>query len=171
MQRVDGKSLVLDMLKEAFRSGMIAGLVMIPAGLLFFSLGLRVNEYGMKVIQTFFGALPAGVRFALFALLHFLISWGAAVPALLLLLMSHGKVPAPLIGSAYGAGFYLVTNSLALPWVFGDLTPWQLGFSTIYPSLILHVIYGLSVALTSREFIRRHAGGCGRRVRVAKSLP
>ena len=47
-------------------------------------------------------------------------------------------------------------NSLALPLAFGDPTPWQLGFGFIYPSLIVHMIFGLSIGLTARGFLRKH---------------
>jgi uncharacterized membrane protein YagU involved in acid resistance len=139
--------------REALRSGSIAAIAMIPFGLIFFALGMRVNEYGMKVIQTFFGDLPPGARFGLFVVEHFLISWTAAVPLLLALLAFRQRIAAWLVGAIYGAGFYLLLNSLALPWLFGDPTPWELGFEVIYPSLIVHVVYGVSVALTSRRFV------------------
>lgn len=141
------------LVKEAFRSGSIAAIAMIPFGLMFFALGLRVNEYGMKVIQTFFGDLPPGARFGLFVVEHFLISWTVAVPLLLALFAFRPRIPAWLVGATYGAGFYLLVNSLALPWLFGDPTPWELGFEVIYPSLIVHVVYGVSVAWTSRRFV------------------
>jgi uncharacterized membrane protein YagU involved in acid resistance len=141
---------------ETFRSGSIAAVAMIPFGLLFFALGLRVNEYGLKVIRTFFGDQPAGVRFVLFAVEHFIISWSVSIPLLLTLLATHRKFPAFVVGLVYGAGFYVLMNSLALPWIFGDLPPWQLGFEVIYPSLIIHLIYGIVIALTSRMFINRY---------------
>lgn len=144
---------VAGFIQEMFRSGSIAALAMIPFGLAFFALGLRVNEYGIKVIRTFFGDQPAGVRFGLFVGEHFLISWAAAIPLLLALFPLRQRIPAWLVGATYGAGFYLLINSLALPWLFGDPTPWELGFEVIYPSLMVHVVYGVSVALTSRRFV------------------
>ena len=81
-----------------------------------------------------------------------------AVPLLLVLLWTFKRISALLVGSLYGIVFYVIMNSLALPWFFGDPTPWQLGFETIYPSLLVHTIYGLSVALTSRAFVVRWTG-------------
>jgi hypothetical protein len=44
------------------------------------------------------------------------------------------------LGALYGAAFYVVMNSLALPLLFGDRTPWQLGFATVYPRLVIHLV-------------------------------
>jgi len=44
--------LTWDLLREGFRSGSIAALAMIPFGLLFFMLGLRINEYGRGPLET-----------------------------------------------------------------------------------------------------------------------
>lgn len=142
---------------EGVRSGSIAALAMIPFGLLFFSFGLRINEYGMKVIQTLFGDAPAGIRFALFAIEHCIISWSAAIPLLILLVAAYRKVPPLLVGALYGAGFYIVVNSVALPWIFGDLTPWQLGRDFVYPSLVVHLVYGLTIVFASRAYVALHA--------------
>lgn len=139
--------------REVFRSGTVAALVMIPFGLAFRALGLRVNEYGMAVIRALFGAWPAGVRFALFAIEHFVIAWIAAVPLLLALRLAPRRASQLLLGALYGAGFYVAINSLALPWLFGDPTPWQLGFEVVAPSLVLHLAYGLSIAVTARGFV------------------
>ena len=38
------------LLREALRAGTIAGLVMMPVGLLFSGLGLRINVYGQKLV-------------------------------------------------------------------------------------------------------------------------
>lgn len=53
------------------------------------------------------------------------------------------------------APYYVVVNSLALPIYFGDPTPWQIGWPTIYPSLIGHINFGASIGLTSRRFVAR----------------
>lgn len=152
-----GRRFVAGFIREMFRSGSIAALAMIPFGMVFFALGLRVNEYGTKVIRTFFGDQPPGVRFVLFVIEHFVISWSVSMPLLLALLVTQRKLPALVTGLAYGAGFYVLINSLALPWAFGDPTPWQLGVKVIYPSLIIHLIYGMTIAQASKTFISRYA--------------
>jgi len=157
MALVTDSSFRNDCAREGLRSGSFAALAMIPFGLVFFALGLRVNEYGMAVIQTFFGDLPAGVRFLLFAVEHFLISWTVAFPLLCAFLWLRGRLPALWLGIAYGLAFYVVMNSLLLPLLFGDPTPWQLGFEVIYPSLIVHVVYGVVIWWASQRFVQRYA--------------
>jgi len=57
------------------------------------------------------------------------------------------------IGAVYGLAYYVVINSFALPLFFGDPTPWQLGFSFIYPSVLIHLVFGICIAATSRKFV------------------
>jgi len=143
------------LLRETLRSGAIAAIAMIPFGLAFRLLGLRINEYGLKVLEALFGPLAPVPRVGLMLAEHFLISWGACVPLLLALAALRGKVPALVTGAVYGAGFYVVMNSLALPWWFGDLTPWQVGWAVVLPSLVVHLVYGMSIAVTSRGSLQR----------------
>ena len=139
------------LLREALRAGTIAGLVMIPVGLLFSGLGLRINVYGQKLVQLFFGQFPKAVRFALFVLEHFVVSWLAAIP-LLLLLVRYRRLPPPLVGLLYGLGFYVLVNSLLLPLASGDPSPWKLGIAAVAPSLLVHLVYGGAVALSTQRF-------------------
>jgi hypothetical protein len=37
---------------------------------------------------------------------------------------------------------YVVLNAWALPLAFGDPAPWRLGFDVVYPSLVVHLVYG-----------------------------
>ncbi len=60
-----------------------------------------------------------------------------------------------MTGAAYGAAYYVAINSLALPIYFNDPLPWQLGASTVLPSLIGHVIFGAVIGRTSRHFVTR----------------
>ena len=154
--RWNGRSVWTPVAREAFRSGTIAALAMIPFALFFRTLGWRINEYGIRVVHVLFGALPNTAQFGLFVLEHFIISWSAAVPLLVLLTVLHGRVSGLLVGVLYGGGFYVIVNSLALPVLFGDTTPWALGFRTVIaPSLVVHIVYGLSIALTSRTLVER----------------
>ena len=143
-------------MREALRSGFIAAIAMILFALLFSAMGLRINEYGKKVIQFLFPDFSSGIRFALFVIEHFILSWIIAIPLLLLLKYFHHRISYLLLGILYGAVFYILINSLLLPVLFSDTTPWKLGFTkTILPSLIVHIVYGLSVALASRNFINK----------------
>lgn len=138
------------LIREAFRTGTVGGLVMIPLGVLFRSLGLRVNEYGGKTIELLVGEVTPPLDSLLAMIQHFAISWVVAVPLLLLLGGFSRKRDRLLAGLAYGAGFYVVVNSLALPLAFGDPTPWRLGFTVVYPSLVIHLAYGFAVAWFAR---------------------
>lgn len=144
------------LIREAFRSGSIAAIVMIPFALLFSSLGLRINEYGKKVIQLLFSNFSPGIRFALFILEHFILSWIFAIPLLLLLMHFHRRFSYILLGFLYGTVFYILINSLLLPALFNEVIPWKAGFIyTILPSLVVHIVYGLSIAFTTRHFINK----------------
>ena len=74
---------------------------MMPVGLLFSGLGLRINVYGQKLVQLFFGQFPKAVRFALFVLEHLVVSWLAAIP-LLLLLVRYRRLPSLIVVLLYG---------------------------------------------------------------------
>lgn len=124
--------------RQALAAGAVGGLAMIPAGLaLRFGLGQRVNVYGEMVVQTLLGQVsPWALLFQ-----HALVSWVLAVP-LVLARRRAPRVPASVTGLAYGAGLWLVVNSLSPPLLFGRPTPWQLGWSAIWPSLTVHLVYG-----------------------------
>jgi hypothetical protein len=52
----------------------------------------------------------------------------------------------------------VIINSLALPVLFGDPTPWQLGVEFIYPSLVVHLVYGACISLTAEAYVARETG-------------
>jgi uncharacterized membrane protein YagU involved in acid resistance len=137
--------------REALRTGTIAGLAMIPFAAVFQRWGLRVNEYGRKTLALFAGDVSAPLHYLLTFLQHLVISWVVAVPLLLLLDRLSRRRDKIIAGLVYGAGFYVAMNSLLLPLAFGDPTPWRLGFAFVYPSLVIHLVYGLTVALLSRS--------------------
>lgn len=139
------------LLIESIRSGTIASLVMMPFGFLFQHFGQRVGHYGPKLAALLFEEPSTFILFVQ----HLLIGWVSALPLLLILLRLH-RVQAPVaIGAAYGLAYYVAINSLALPLYFGDLTPWQLGFSFIYPSVVVHLVFGASIGYTANKFVAR----------------
>lgn len=140
-----------DLLKESVRSGTIAALAMMPAGLLFKALGLRVGHYGPKLAEWLFGEPTRALLFAQ----HIVLGWVSALPLLWLLPRVRGLRARLALGTLYGAAYYIALNSLALPWFFGDPTPWQLGVDVVYPSLLVHLVFGLSIAITSAAFVAR----------------
>jgi uncharacterized membrane protein YagU involved in acid resistance len=140
-------------IREAVRAGTAAGLAMIPFAAVFQRLGLRVNEYGRKTLELFVGSVSPPVHYLLTFIQHLAISWIVAVPLVLLLGQISRKRNKLLVGLAYGAAFYVAVNSLALPVAFGDPTPWRLGFTVVYPSLFIHLVYGFTVALLARPLV------------------
>jgi len=137
---------------EALRSGTIASVVMMPFGFFFKWLGLRVGHYGPKLAEALFGAQPEPWMQLLLLAQHFLIGWVSAVPLLAFWLWRSPRAIRLVDGLAFGALYYVAVNALALPWVFGDPFPWQLGWPYIYPSLVVHLVFGISIALTARAF-------------------
>jgi len=138
-------------LREALRTGTLAGLAMIPFAALFRAFGLRINEYGRKTLELVVGDVAEPLHTVLTFAQHLLISWFAAVPLLLLLAKVADQRTRALVGAVYGAAFYTVANSWALPLWFGDPTPWELGAATVYPSLAVHLVYGLVIGLAARR--------------------
>lgn len=134
---------------ESARSGVIASLVIVPLAPLFKAMGLRIGHYGPKFAALFFHDPQPWLLFVQ----HLVIGCVSALP-LLVILTRTGAAAWPVVaGAAYGAAYYVVVNSLALPIYFGDPTPWQLGWATIYPSLVGHIVFGASIGLTSRRFV------------------
>lgn len=137
-------------IREALRTGTVAGLAMIPFAAVFRASGLRINEYGAKTLALLVGEVAGPVHVLLTFAQHLVISWIASVPLLLAVSRVSSRRDRSLLGLAYGAAFYVAVNSLALPLAFGDPTPWQLGFETVYPSLVVHLVYGFVVAVLAR---------------------
>jgi len=145
------------LIREALRAGTAAGLAMVPFAAVFQRFGLRVNEYGRKTLALVVGDVSAPLQYLMALVQHLAISGAVAVPLLLLLGRRSWKRNRLLVGLAYGALFYVAVNSLALPIAFGDPTPWRLGFSVVYPSLVIHLVYGFTVALLARPVAPRRA--------------
>jgi hypothetical protein len=137
-------------IREVLRSGILAGLAMVPFAAIFRARGLRVNEYGRKTLELVVGRVAEPAHTTLTFIQHLIISCGVAVPILLVLARVPRRRDRIWIAVAYGAGFYVVVNSLLLPFAFGDPTPWQLGFETIYPSLFIHLVYGFVIGWIAR---------------------
>ena len=133
------------LVRETLRSGTLAGLAMIPFAAVFRARGLRINEYGRKTLELVVGDVPPGLHDVLTLVQHVVISWILAVPFLLVVRGVRDRGRAALLGAAYGAAMYLLLNAWALPVAFGDPTPWQLGFDTVYPSLVVHLVYGTAL--------------------------
>ena len=137
------------LLIESIRSGVIASLVIVPLSPLFKAAGLRIGHYGPKFAALFVDDPQPLLLF----MQHLVVGWLSALPLLILLAKSGAGTRPLLAGATYGAAYYVVVNSLALPTFFGDPVPWQLGAATVLPSLAGHIIYGASIGLTSKRFV------------------
>lgn len=136
------------LLIEAIRSGTVASLVIMPLGPAFKAAGLRIGHYGPKFAALFFDNPQPWLLFVQ----HLVIGWVSALPLLWVIAQSGaGKHPVAA-GLAYGAIYYVIVNSLALPLYFGDPLPWQLGAATVLPSLFGHMVYGATIGLTASYF-------------------
>lgn len=149
----DRKSLFQGFVKESIRSGTIASIAMIPFGFVFQLLGLRVGHYGKKLLEVFFTNYSEMTFRLLMFIEHFVIGWLSAAPLLVLLVLLKNRLAAWAVGAIYGLGYYVILNSFALPLFFGDQTPWTLGFSVMYPSLVIHIVFGVSISLTATRFV------------------
>lgn len=139
------------MISRAIAAGTCGGLAMIPVGLgLRLGLGRAVNVYGELVVQTLLG------RAYLWALVveHVLISWALAAP-LVLLAPRVRRGPFLIVGLTYGAAIWVVLNSLMLPVLFGRPTAWRIGWPAIWPSLTVHLVYGVATAAAALVVSRR----------------
>jgi uncharacterized membrane protein YagU involved in acid resistance len=150
MDAVDSQRRQAAIAREALRAGTIAGLAMIPFAAMFRALGLRINEYGQKTLALIVTDPPPPLHYSLTLVQHLLISWVVAMPFLVFLVRAHSRTGRSLAGAVYGVVFYVVVNSLALPLAFGDQTPWTLGFDFVYPSLVVHLVYGMVLAMVAR---------------------
>ena len=120
---------------------------MIPFGIFYkFGLSLPVNVYGELIVVAVFGKFS---RWALVAE-HFLISGVLAVP-FCIAAMRFPRRTLVVAGLLYGATIWVVVNSLALPLIFSRPTPWELGWNSIWPSLSVHLVYGLALGVLSRR--------------------
>lgn len=137
------------LLIESIRSGTIAALVIVPLSPLFKAAGLRIGHYGPKFAALFFDNPQPWLLFVQ----HLVIGWVSALPLLVILAQTGAATRPVLSGAVYGAAYYVLVNSFGLPLYFGDTLPWQLGAATVLPSLVGHIVYGISIGLTSKRFL------------------
>ena len=137
------------LLIESVRSGTLAALAMVPFGLAFRLSGLRIGYYGPKFASLFVNEPTRPLLF----IQHIVIGWISAVPLVALISSSRANWSPAAVGTLYGIAYYVLVNSLALPLYFGDRLPWQIGIGTVLPSLVIHIVFGVTVGLLAR----RHA--------------
>ena len=127
---------------ESLISGTVGALAMMPVGLLFRALDMRIGHYGPKFASLYLDAPGPAALF----LQHLVLGWASALPLCLLPLDRVSVWSALAIGALYGAAYYVAVNALALPLYFGDPLPWGLGAGVVIPSLIVHIVFGVAVA-------------------------
>lgn len=134
----------------ALAAGAAGSLAMVPVGLLLEVIpGVSVNVYGEWLAETVFDSTAPAALLAV----HLLVGWSAVPPLLVAFrwasrqgwgLQTGWRLVA---GGLYGAGMWLVVNSWALPALTGHQSPWGSGVLALWPSLTVHVVYGVAVAL------------------------
>lgn len=127
---------------ESLISGTVGALAMMPVGLLFRALDMRIGHYGPKFASLYLDAPGPAALF----LQHLVLGWASALPLCLLPLHRVSVWSALAMGALYGAAYYVAINALALPLYFGDPLPWNLGAGVVAPSLIVHIVFGVAVA-------------------------
>lgn len=138
------------------KAGTIASLAMIPFGLMFRALEMRVGHYGPK-FAALFVERPGPVF--LFGQ-HIVLGWISALPLLVLFTRKELRTSPVLVGAVYGSAYYVLINALALPLYFGDQLPWKLGVAYVVPSLVVHIVFGACVGLVSRRLMRTRVNAC-----------
>jgi uncharacterized membrane protein YagU involved in acid resistance len=141
--------------KECIRSGTIAALLMMPVGWLFRAAGLRIGHYGPKLAALYLDHPGPAAQFVQ----HLVIGWISALPLLWVLRRWRMPMSSLMAGAIYGTAYYVALNSLTLPLFFGDPLPWQLGLETVVPSLIVHIVFGMSLGWTAGRFARPASTG------------
>lgn len=132
-----------------FISGLAAGMIMVPFGLFYKNiLGLSVNVYGELLVVAILGESS---RWAIF-LEHFIISGFLAIPYFVAI-NGNRHIPRIPSGLIYGMSAWILINSLALPFLFSRPTPWVIGWNAIWPSLSVHLVYGLALGTIGQRKI------------------
>lgn len=138
---------------------MAGGISMVPVAILLKRvLGYSLNVYGELVVERLLGRssmLALGLE-------HLVISCLLAIPLAAFLFRFGRRLPV-WGGVVYGAGIWLALNSLALPLLFSRPTPWTLGWAAIWPSLAIHVVYGVATIVALRRCSVSRSAFCGAR--------
>lgn len=127
--------------RVAIVAGTIGALAMVPVGMVVMNTtGATLNVYGELLVELLLGTVVLPALFVE----HMLIGWMAALP--LVMGIRHITRAPATVGAVYGAAMWLGVNALALPAAFEKPTPFAIGWTAIWPSLLVHVIYGAVTA-------------------------
>lgn len=143
-------------------AGLVGAIAMVPVGLALSAAGFEVNRYGELLAEQLTGSRRPAVLLAL----HLGIGVVSVVP---LAIAAAVLRPRPVImllgGGVYGATYWLGVNALALPLVYSRPFPWIEGIASVWPSLLVHVVYGLAAALVLAQALTAMPVGAGPRHR------
>lgn len=130
--------------RTASRAGVLAGVAMIPPGLVLRATGQSVNVYGEFAVRAAFGRSPPGAML----LFHLVVSVALATPFVALVRSgSRGLVA----GTLYGALAWALLNGTLLPILFARPTAWQGGFAPVWGSIAVHLIYGAVLGVAAQR--------------------
>lgn len=132
-------------MRASLVAGLVAGAAMMPVGAVLRATGHAVNVYGELLTRSLLGSTPF---IALFAL-HAVVSVTLAVPFVAVTRCRGGAGPA--LGAAYGVASWALLNATLLPLWYGRPTGWELGLVAVWPSLLVHLIYGVTLGFFARR--------------------
>ena len=140
------------LLKLSILPGLTAAIAMIPYGLVLMNvLKLPINIYGEKTLQLFM----VKPTYIMMFIEHLLISYIFAIPVIWLMkrfrLYTVSAFVLLLSGAFYGLVIWLVFNSLLLPLLYHDLSPWKKGWYAMWPSMTAHILYGFVAAAVGKR--------------------
>ena len=140
------------MMLQVLVSGGLAAAVTALATWLLTVAGVHLD---MPRLQVFSGFGPGafGLVFQ-----HVVLSLAAAFPLLVMLVLDQARRPPWLVGLAYGLGLFVLLPGAAAPALLGVDGVFQQGPATAVGIGAVHLLFGLTVALTSRDLVRRVTG-------------
>lgn len=127
--------------RMAVVGGLVAGIAMMPFGAVLRALGHQVNVYGELMVRSVLGSTPMLAQLVF----HVAVSITLAIPFVLFARWRGGA--SVVAGGIYGVLSWAVLNATLLPLWFDRTTGWALGFEVIWPSLLVHLVYGVSLGV------------------------
>ena len=129
--------------RTSLRAGLVAGAAMMPVGMALRALGYQVNVYGELVLRTLLGSAPMLAQLVL----HAVVSVTLGAP--FVVLARWRGLPRLVAGASYGVLSWALLNATLLPLWFGRPTGWALRVGAVWPSLLVHLVFGVVLAATT----------------------
>lgn len=129
---------------------------MVPIGLVIRQgLGLDVNVYGELAAQMLLGSTAPPALLAV----HAAVSIALALP--IAWCATRSRIAGWKWGVAWGIGGWLVLNTWLLPLAFGRPSPWASGANALWPSFVVHVVYGVVAGAMAAALLARRPARVG----------